>query len=52
MVATEAPIAHSGGVAVFYRAAENFFVETFQIYGANVISFHLASGDRRWFIVG
>ena len=52
MVATEAPSAHSGSVAVFYRAAEHFSVETLQTYGANIVSFQLASGDRRWFIVG
>ena len=49
---TAAPSAHSGAVAVFYRAVEHFSVEALQTYGANVVSFQLASGDRRWFIVG
>ena len=45
-MATEAPSAHSDGVAVFYRVVENLSVEELQTYGANVL------GDRRWFFVG
>ena len=52
VVATDAPITHSVGVAIFYRTADHFSVEAFQVHGANVISFQLASGDRQWFIVG
>ena len=52
VVASESPSAHSGGVAVFYRAEEQLSVEALQTYGANVSRFQLASGDRRWFIVG
>ena len=52
VVVIEAPSAHSGSVIVFYRAAENFSVEAIQTYGANVVSFQLASGDMQWFIVG
>ena len=52
MVATKAPIAHSGGVAVFYRAAEHFSVEALQTYRENFVSYQLASGENRWFIVG
>ena len=48
---TEAPSAHSGGVAILYRAEEHFSIEALQTYGENVVSFHLASGDRRWCIV-
>ena len=40
MVATEAPITHSGGVAILYRAEENFSVESLHTYGPNVVSFH------------
>ena len=43
---------HSGGVTVLYRAAENFSVEDLQTHGANIVSFHLASGNRWWYIVG
>ena len=52
VVATEAPKAHTSGVAVFYRAADHFYVESLQTYGANVVSFQLALGDRQWYIVG
>ena len=52
VVATEAPSTHSGGVDVLYRAAEHLSVEALQTYGATVVSFQLATGDRRWFIVG
>ena len=52
VVATEALRAHSGGVAVFYRAVEPFFVEALHTYRANIVSFQLASGDSQWFIVG
>ena len=51
-MASEAQSAHSGGVTMSYRAAENFSVEALQIYGANIVIFQLASGGRRWFIVG
>ena len=44
--------AHNGGVAVFYRAEDSFSAEALQNYRANVVSFQLASGDRRWYIMG
>ena len=41
------------GVAVFYRyEAPHFQVEAIHQHGTNVLSFQLASGGRRWFIVG
>ena len=49
---TKALIAHSGRVDVFYRAAEHFSVGALHIFRANVVSFHLASSDQWWFIVG
>ena len=45
VVASESPSAHSGGVAVFYRAAEHLSVEALQIYGVNVVRFQLALGS-------
>ena len=39
MVATEVPIVHSDGVAMFYRAVEHLSVKALQIYGANVVRF-------------
>ena len=52
LVATKAPSVHRDGVSVFYRAAENFSVEALKTYRESVFSFHLALGNRRWFIVG
>ena len=39
VVATEAPSAHSGSVAIFYRAAEHFSVKALQTYGASTVRF-------------
>ena len=52
VVATEAPSAHSKGVSVFYRATKHYFVEVLQTYGENFVIFHMALGNRKWFIVG
>ena len=52
VVATAAPSAHSSGVTLFYHTAEHFSVEEFQAHGENFISLQLASGDRRWYIMG
>ena len=41
-MALAAPIPHSGGVAVFYRATDHFSVGALYIYGANAVSFQLA----------
>ena len=42
---------YSDGVAVFYRAVYHFSITSLQTYGENVVSFQMASGDRRWYIV-
>ena len=52
VVASEAPISHNGGVAMFYQATEKLSVEALRLYGENVARFKLALGGRRWFIVG
>ena len=52
VVASEMPTPHSDRFSVLYRAEEHLSVEAIQLYGANVIIFQLASGGRRWFIVG
>ena len=51
-VATDAPSQHCSGVAVFYRPAPHFAVEAVQQFGTNVVGFQLATGERRWYIVG
>ena len=52
VVATDALIRHRGGVAVFHRPAAHFAVEAVQQFGPNVVGFQLATGERRWYIVG
>ena len=52
VVATDAPSRHRGGVAIFHRPAPHFVVEAVRKYGPNVIGFQLATGARRWYIVG
>ena len=39
VVASEAPSAHSGGIAMFYCAEEHSSVEALQLYNANVLRF-------------
>ena len=52
VVATDAPSRHRGGVAIFYRLEPHLAVEAVEKFGPNVISFQLATGARRWYIVG
>ena len=51
-LATDAPSRHRGGVAIFHRPAPHFAVEAVQKFGPNMIGFQLATGARRWYIVG
>ena len=50
--ATDAPSLHRGGVAIFFRPAPHFAVEAVQQFGPNFIGLQLATGARRWYIVG
>ena len=43
---------HHGGVALFYRSEPHFVVEAVEKFGPNVLGFQLATGVRRWYIVG
>ena len=52
VVATDAPSQHRGGVAVFHRPAPHFAVEAVQTFVPNIVSFQMATGARRWYIVG
>ena len=52
VVATDAPIRHCGRVAVFYRPSPLFVVEVVRQFGPNVVGFQLATGARRWYIIG
>ena len=51
VVATDAPIRHRGGVAVFHQPAPHFSVEAVQQFGPKVIRFQLVTGERRWYIM-
>ena len=50
-VATDAPSRHRSGVALFYRPSSLFAMEEVREYGPNVISFEVATGGRRWYII-
>ena len=52
VVVTDAPSRHRDGVEIFHRPASYFAVEAVQQFGPNVIGFQLATGARRWYIVG
>ena len=43
---------HRGSVAIFHRPAPYFAVDAVQQFRPNVIGFQLATGARRWYIVG
>ena len=52
VVATDALSRHRGGVAVFYRPSPHFVVEAVRQFGPNIVGFQLATGARRWYIIG
>ena len=52
VIATDAPSRHRGGVTLFYRSEPHFVVEAVGKFGPNVLGFQLATGVRRWYIVG
>ena len=52
VIATDAPSRHRGGVALFYRPSPLFALEAVREYEPNVMSFEVATGVRRWYIIG
>ena len=52
VVATDVPSRHRGGVALFYRPLPLFEVKAVPEYGPNIVSFEVATGARRWYIIG
>ena len=52
VIATDAPSQHRGSVAFFYRPTPHFVVEAVERCGPNVMVFQVATGERRWHIVG
>ena len=51
VVATDAPSRHRGRMALFYRPSPLFAVEAVREYEPNVMSFEVATGARRWYII-
>ena len=52
VVTTDTPSRHRGGVSLFYRPSPPFAVEAVREYGPNFMSFEVATGARRWYIIG
>ena len=52
VIATDALSRHRGGIALFYRSKPHFVVEAVEKFGPNVLGFQVATGERRWYIVG
>ena len=52
VVAMDAPSRHRGRVAMFYRSSPHFAVEALRQFSPNVVGFQLATGARRWYIIG
>ena len=52
VIATDAPSQHRGGVTLFDRSEPHLVVEAVEKFGPNVLGFQLATGARRWYIVG
>ena len=48
----DVPRRHRGRVAVSYRPSLHFSVEDVRQFGPNVVGFQLATGERRWYIIG
>ena len=51
VLAADTPIRHRGKVAVFYRQSLRYAVEAVQKFEPNIFIFHLATGERQWYIV-
>ena len=41
-----------GGVALIYRTAEDWVLESTQAFGPNVVRATIVSGQRRWYLIG
>ena len=52
IISMDAPSRHRSGVALFYRPSPLFVVEAVRQYGPNAMRFELATGARKWYIIG
>ena len=48
---SNAPSAHQGGIAFFWRANKTYEVKDWRIRGPNVLSFVIVTGSQRFYIV-
>jgi hypothetical protein len=52
VLALNAMLSSSGGIALFWRGNISYEVKEMQIWGPNIISMHLIMGSTRFFVVG
>jgi hypothetical protein len=52
VVASDAPSAHQGGIALFWRPNKSYEVEDWQIRRPNVLSFMIVTGSQHFFAMG
>ncbi len=52
VVASDAPSAHQGGIALFWLANKTYKVEDWRICGPNMLSFVIVTGSQRFYAVG
>jgi hypothetical protein len=52
VVAFNAPSAHQGGIALFWRANKTYKVKDWRICGPNMLSFVIVMGSQRFYAVG
>ena len=52
VIATDTLIQHISRMSVFYQASPRLSVEDMNKFEPNVVSFQLATGERRWYIIG
>ena len=48
----DVPIQHCKKLAVFYQLSPQFLMKTIQQFGPNIIIFHMATYEQRWYIIG
>jgi hypothetical protein len=52
VVASDAPSAHQGGIALFWRPNKSYEVEDWRVRSPNVLSFVIVTGGQRFYAVG
>ncbi|KAL7523611.1 hypothetical protein ACHAXR_001156, partial [Thalassiosira sp. AJA248-18] len=52
IVASDAPSAHQGGVALCWRESDAYEIEETKIWSPNVLAFRLITGNANFYVVG